>query len=97
MLSTQVTFNEVEELRRELGVSIEEAADLIGVTVLTYKNWRRGVVPRIEREPGLNTSYDVLAYCLENHLLPVTEDTPSKAKLARIQALEHALEEVGDD
>ena len=70
-ITTVKLFNDLEDLRKDAQVPIVEVAALVGVTQLTYKNWKKGAVPRSEKEPGLRYAVGILADALLHELLPV--------------------------
>ena len=70
-ITTVKLFNDLQDLRKDAQVPIVEAAALVGVTQLAYKNWIKGAVPRSEKEPGLRYAVGILADALIHELLPV--------------------------
>jgi len=94
MITTEKLFQHAELLRKDLGVSIAEAAGLAGVAPLTWKRWKAGVTPRAESEPGLRRTIEVLEYCVSRQLLPVVGRTRTDSRLLRLQALEYALDQL---
>ena len=70
-ITTVKLFNDLEDLRKDAQVPIVEVAALVGVTQLAYKNWKKGAVPRSEKEPGLRYAVGILADALLHELLPV--------------------------
>ena len=86
-------FQEVEKLRKELGVSIDEVAEHLGVTPLAYGKWKRSRLlpgstnPSAQQEDGLILVKRMLEYCKHNELLPVMETDPRLAKGLRVDAL----------
>lgn len=60
-ITTLKLFNELEALRVKTKVTIDTAAFLMGVTPLTYKNWKNhGAVPSALHEPAFR---EAIKYC----------------------------------
>lgn len=86
-------FKEVEALRVELGVSIDEVAEYIDVTPLAYSRWKRNKLrpgatnPSAQQEDGLNLVKRMLEYAKHSEQLPVVETNPRLAKAIRLDVL----------
>lgn len=53
-------FEKVDALRIKLSLTIDEVIPFVGVTSLTYKNWRKGSVPHAWREDNLRQVCEAL-------------------------------------
>jgi len=64
MLTLRSVFHDLDESRLSAGFSIDCIAKAVGVAPLTYKKWRRGVVPRAERETRMLFVTEAVLMCI---------------------------------
>jgi len=72
VITTVKLFEELERYRARALLTIDDIAKpLLNVSDLTYKKWRKGVVPDAFREPDLREAVQLLHVAIERGLLPV--------------------------
>lgn len=74
----------LEDQRQKCGVSIDEAAKLVGVTPLAYKSWKnKGALPRGSKRFALRDAASKVEELRVSGLLPVKGVNARKAKAIR--------------
>jgi len=72
MITTVTLFEKLERLRAQALLTIDDiATPLLKVSNMTYKKWRKGVIPDAHREPVLREAVQLLHVAIEEGLLPV--------------------------
>ena len=71
MITTVKLFEELERLRAQAILSMDDVLPLVDVSKVTYIKWVRGQIPDSHREPMLREAVQLLHVAIDLGQLPV--------------------------